>query len=143
MRKRKTSRALRVGLSDEPLPEGMTMAQAKVLRLLRHDARSWWWFRRLREMGRVDEAIKLERQSIRNDVTFIRENVGRRAITYRTSVISFEDTPRAKPFDLQPVNGRGHTTCLSGCHPGIFAAWIYCYAHRIGLKFTAKQYDMV
>ena len=117
---------------------------AKVLRLLRFDARQWWYHQALRTQGRTDEAIKLERASIRNDVKFIRANVGRRIETYRTDVILFPDRPVSRPFDLKPMSDyQGYTTGVSGCHPGAFAAFIHCYAHRIGHKMTAKEYDLV
>lgn len=120
--------------------------EAKVLRLLRHDARMWWWFKTLRSRGQIAEATRLERESIRNDVKFIRENIARPMTTYRTSVIEFLDRPRARPFDLsieRPWGGNSYTAMVSGCHVGSFAAWVYCYAHRIGLKLTAKATDLV
>jgi len=118
---------------------------AKVLRLLRADARAWWYFDTLRRQGRIEEAIRLERESIRREVRFIRENIGREANTIRTSIIDFPTREVShRPFDLKPIqNGYGRTSCLSGCHPGIFAAWVYCYANRIGLRFTAKTCDLV
>jgi hypothetical protein len=120
------------------------MREAKVLRLLRSDARVWWWHVELRNQGRIAEAIKLERKSIRSHVRFIRENIGRRATTYRLSVIDFEDRPQPRPFDLSiESGGTSYTACVSSCHPGDFAAWVYCYANRIGLKYTAKQFDRV
>jgi hypothetical protein len=123
---------------------GKSIKLAIVLRMLRHDARSWWWYRTLRANGRTPEAIVLERQSIRRDVQFIRENIGRDATTHRTDVIEFLDRPRMRPFDLQSIpRTTSVTMSMSGCHTGIFAAWVYCYAHRIGLKFTAKEYDLV
>jgi len=119
---------------------------AKVLRLLRHDARSWWWFQALRKQGRTAEAIQLERASIRDAVRRIREGIGRHIVTYRTSVIEYPVREQRQPFDLSvvsPYGGPGHTTCESGCHPGYFAAFVYCYANRIGLRFTAKTHDLV
>jgi len=99
----------------------------------------------LARMGRIEEAIRLERESIRREVRFIRENIGREANTIRTSIIDFPTREVShRPFDLKPIqNGYGRTSCLSGCHPGIFAAWVYCYANRIGLRFTAKTCDLV
>lgn len=100
------------------------MRQAKVLRLLRYDAKSWWYFKTLREQGRIDEARKLERQSILSNIRFIRENINREAITYRVDTIWFKDKG----------NGVSYTTSLSNVHPGMFATWVYCYANRIGEK---------
>lgn len=120
--------------------------QAKVLRLLRHDARMWWWHQQLRKQGNIAEAVKLERASIRREVQFIRANIGRHAVTHRASVIEFPNREPRRPFDLSivhPWGGREFTSYVSGCHAGSFAAWVWCYAHRIGLKYTAKQYDTV
>lgn len=124
------------------------MRQAKVLRLLRHDARIWWWHAQLRKYGNHAEAIRLERESIRRVVRHFRKNLNREAITYRLSVISFEDRPQRKPFDLSPcyMDGsytNGYTVSSSGVHPGEFAAWVYCYANRIGIKRTVKASDLV
>ena len=119
------------------------MAHAKVLRLLRHDARAWWYHQTLRTQGRETEAIVLERQSVRRNVAFIRENIGRAMITYRADTIVFPDIVRHQPFDLRPMNVRGWTSSVSGCHPGSFAAWVYCYANRIGQQWTAKTSDLV
>ena len=122
---------------------------AIVLRMLRHDARQWWYFQALRKNGSegVRQAIKLERQSIRNNVRFIRQNISREALTYRTSVIDFPNREiRTRPFDLQPVDEferSSYTASLSGCHVGIFAAWVHCYAHRIGWKPQPKRFDTV
>jgi hypothetical protein len=122
------------------------MRQAKVLRLLRADAKAWWWYAQLRSQGRVAEAIELERESIRSNVRFIRQNIGRDARTIRTSIIWFDDRPTHRPFDLKPVSpwgGDSYTTVVSGCHPGSFAAWVWCYANRIGWKPRAKQFDIL
>jgi hypothetical protein len=124
------------------------MAQAKVLRLLRHDARMWWYFQTLRNQGNTQRAIKLERESIRNQVRFLRKAVRRQATTHRDNVIEFLDRPGRKPFDLSHENMDGsyvnsYTVTASGCHPGGFAAFVYCYAHRIGLKFKAKAHDTI
>lgn len=96
--------------------------EAKVLRLLRYDAKRWWYHQALRKQGQIDKAIKLERQSIRDSVKTIRENINREATTHYISVIEF----------LDKGNGTSYTTCMSNVHPGMFAAWIYCYANRIG-----------
>lgn len=116
---------------------------AIVLRLLRSDAKAWWYYAELRKHGRTQEAAKLERASIRSHVQDIRNGVGRKVTFYRTSVIDFPESETWKPFDLKPSLYRSSTSCHSGCHPGFFAAFIYCYAHRIGQKFTAKSHDMV
>lgn len=119
---------------------------AKVLRLLRADAASWWYWKRLREMGRIEEARQLERASIRSEVRFIRESINRPIQTYRTSVIEFTEAfgGHYRPFDLQPMGGsNARTVSVSGCHPGGFAAFVYCYANRIGLTYTAKECDLV
>lgn len=97
------------------------MAQAKVLRLLRYDAKRWWYHKTLREQGNIAKATILERASIRDEVRFIRHNIRREATTHRLSVIEFLDRP-----------GDSYTTTVSGCHPGGFTAWVYCYANRIG-----------
>ena len=119
------------------------MAEAKVLRLLRYDAARWWWFQTLRNQGRIEEARRLERESIRSNVRFIRENIKRRAITYRLDIIQFPDRPPSRPFDLQRMNGQSYTASCSNTGVGLFAAWVYCYAYRIGHKMTAKRYDTV
>ena len=46
--------------------------QTEVLRVLRAEARSWWRHRELRRSGDLDEARKLERQTIRRDVAYLR-----------------------------------------------------------------------
>src|ERR1700741_4799598 len=100
--------------------------EAKVLRLLRADARAWWYFATLRNQGRVEEARTLERKSIRDQVRWFRENLGRNAVTFRTSCIWFEDRPaQYRPFDLTiEREGHGYSTSASNVHPGEFAAWV-------------------
>lgn len=46
--------------------------QTEILRVLRAEARSWWRHRELRRSGDLDEARRLERQSIRRDVAYLR-----------------------------------------------------------------------
>ena len=46
--------------------------QTEVLRLLRAEARSWWRHRELRRSGYLDEARRLERQTIRRDIGYLR-----------------------------------------------------------------------
>ncbi|WP_282063649.1 hypothetical protein [Roseobacter litoralis] len=46
--------------------------QTKVLRVLRADARSWWRDRALRRTGDLDEACRLERQTILRDLGYLR-----------------------------------------------------------------------
>lgn len=49
---------------------------ASLLKLLREDARSWWYFKKLRQYGfpeHVAEAAKLERQSVRKNIAYARE----------------------------------------------------------------------
>ena len=46
--------------------------QTEVLRVLRADAQSWWRHRELRRSGDLDEACRLERQTIRRDVAYLR-----------------------------------------------------------------------
>lgn len=91
----------------------------KVLRLLRHDAKNWWYHSDLRKFGNVEKASKLERQSIRNKVKDIRELQDYLAnIHVRTNTLEFNNAPSG-------------TMSIGGCHPGFFAAFIYCYANRI------------
>lgn len=121
---------------------------ARVLRLLRYDANTWWYFKRLAESSYApyqEEARTLKRASIRKQVQFIRESINRPIRTYRTSVIEFTDSmaDQRRPFDLRPETPVARTVCVSGCHPGGFAAFVYCWAHRIGLTYTAKASDRV
>ena len=46
--------------------------QTEVLRVLRAEARSWWQHRELRRTGDFDEARRLERQTIRRDLGYLR-----------------------------------------------------------------------
>ncbi|WP_439150441.1 hypothetical protein [Sulfitobacter sp.] len=46
--------------------------QTEVLRALRADAQSWWRYRELRRTGDLDEARRLERQTIRRDIGYLR-----------------------------------------------------------------------
>ncbi len=46
--------------------------QTEVLRVLRADAQSWWRHRELRRSGYLDEARRLERQTIRRDIGYLR-----------------------------------------------------------------------
>ena len=46
--------------------------QTEVLRVLRAEARSWWRHRELRRTGDFDEARRLERQTIRRDLGYLR-----------------------------------------------------------------------
>jgi len=41
-------------------------------KLLNDDAKSWWYHHRLREQGQVEEARKLEQESILNDLRHLR-----------------------------------------------------------------------
>ena len=96
--------------------------QAKVLKLLRDDARKWWYFQTLRKQGQIDKARKLERESIRENVKEIRElREYLEEIHVRTWSLTFHRQP-----------GTSSTVCIGGCHGGFFAAFIYCYANRIG-----------
>jgi hypothetical protein len=93
--------------------------KCKVLHLLRHDASMWWYYQTLRKQGMITEARRLERESIRSNVRFIRENILRDATTYRLDTIWFDDRPNDKT---------SYTTIVSNCHVGLFAAWVFCYA---------------
>jgi hypothetical protein len=44
----------------------------EVLRVLRAEARSWWRHRELRRTGDLDAALRLERQTIRRDIGYLR-----------------------------------------------------------------------
>jgi len=44
----------------------------EVLRVLRAEARSWWWHRELRRTDGLDEALRLERQTISRDIGYLR-----------------------------------------------------------------------
>lgn len=46
--------------------------QTKVLRVLRAETRSWWRHRELRRTDGLDEARRLERQTIRRDIGYLR-----------------------------------------------------------------------
>lgn len=46
--------------------------QTEVLRVLRAEARSWWRYRELRRTGDLDEAHRLERQTISRDIGYLR-----------------------------------------------------------------------
>lgn len=92
-----------------------------ILSLLRHDATSWWYHRKLREMGDVDEAKARERASIRSSCQLLRLTVEEHS--HRNAVVFFD---RA----LNPPNS---TMCASGIHPGEWAAfhlihgWMDCF----------------
>jgi hypothetical protein len=46
--------------------------QTEVLRVLRAEAQSWWRHRELRKTGDLDEACRLERQTILRDLGYLR-----------------------------------------------------------------------
>ena len=46
--------------------------QTEVLRVLRAEARSWWRHRELRKSGKLEEARRLERITIRRDTEYLR-----------------------------------------------------------------------
>lgn len=46
--------------------------QTEVLRVLRTEAQSWWRHRELRRTGDIDEACRLERQTILRDLGYLR-----------------------------------------------------------------------
>ncbi|MEN8876557.1 MAG: hypothetical protein ABF338_04915 [Hyphomonas sp.] len=46
--------------------------QTEVLRVLRSEARSWWRHRELRRTDGLDEALRLERQTISRDIGYLR-----------------------------------------------------------------------
>ena len=46
--------------------------QTEVLRVLRAEAQSWWRHRELRRTDGLDEALRLERQTIRRDIGYLR-----------------------------------------------------------------------
>ena len=46
--------------------------QTEVLHVLRAEARSWWRLRELRRTGDLDEACRLERQTISRDLGYLR-----------------------------------------------------------------------
>ena len=46
--------------------------QTEVLRVLRTEAQSWWRHRELRRTGDLDEACRLERQTILRDLGYLR-----------------------------------------------------------------------
>ena len=49
--------------------------QTEVLRLLRADAQSWWRYRELRRTGDLDEALRLERQTISRNIRYLRASL--------------------------------------------------------------------
>ncbi|MFK7874828.1 MAG: hypothetical protein AB8B71_03475 [Paracoccaceae bacterium] len=46
--------------------------QTEVLRVLRTEAQSWWRHQELRRTGDLDAALRLERQTIRRDIGYLR-----------------------------------------------------------------------
>jgi hypothetical protein len=46
--------------------------QTEILRVLRTEAQSWWRHRALRRTGSLDDARRLERQTIRRDIRYLR-----------------------------------------------------------------------
>lgn len=96
-----------------------------VLKLVRESTRNWWWFKELRKQGRIDEARKLERQSIRNVIHTMR-TCKVESFTERGGYISF-----CKP---ETPSKWGDTMSISNVPQGEFAAWVYVYAHRLGAQ---------
>jgi hypothetical protein len=58
--------------------------QTEVLRVLRADARSWWRHRELRKSGKLEEARRLERISIRRDLGYLHK-----ALTNPNAYVSY------------------------------------------------------
>lgn len=50
--------------------------------MLDRNARAWWYFRELRDVGKGDEARRLERKSIRGTVEMLREALANRGLLY-------------------------------------------------------------
>jgi hypothetical protein len=96
-----------------------------VLKLLRESAGQWWWFRELRKQGRVDEAKRLERESIRRTIHTMR-TCKIESWSERHGYIAFE-----RPQVSDPV---GNTVSISNVPVGEFAAWLYVYAHKLGAQ---------
>lgn len=100
------------------------MARAIVLRLLRESAKRWWWYVELRKQGRIAEAERKERESIRNMVATMRtcevEHI------YLHGVVTF--------LPPKVLNAMGHTVSISNVPPQELAAWIYVYAQRLGAQ---------
>lgn len=51
------------------------MSDVSIFRLLRFKTKSWWYFKQLRSMGRVQEAREKENQALRSNIKSLRETI--------------------------------------------------------------------
>lgn len=96
-----------------------------VLKLVRESARKWWWFQQLRKQGRIAEAQKLERDSIRSTIKTMR--------TCKVESWNFSSGYLAFYKPEKPSKW-GDTVSISNVAMGEMAAWIYVIAHRLGAQ---------
>ena len=89
--------------------------QTTLLKLLRSDARGWWYHRQLRERGQTAEAIKLEHQSIRSSLRTLHHD---KVPTFYPAnyCIQWERGDGTKDGTW------GETTSESNCHNGYWIA---------------------
>tara|TARA_R110000851_G_scaffold290173_1_gene444497 strand:- start:10070 stop:10540 length:471 start_codon:yes stop_codon:yes gene_type:complete len=89
--------------------------QTEVLRVLRAEARSWWRHRELRRTGDLDEACRLERQTILRDLGYLRTAIN---------------------------NPNAYVTCSGGgtiLHLGLTAVSLYAPVERFPLASLAVR----
>ncbi len=89
--------------------------QTEVLRLLRAEARSWWRHRELSRSGDLDEALRLERQTISRDIGYLRASL---------------------------TNPNAHVSCGRGgtiLHLGLTCVSLYAPVERFPLASLAVQ----
>ena len=89
--------------------------QTEVLRVLRAEAQSWWRHRELRRTGDLDEACRLERQTILRDLGYLRTAIN---------------------------NPNAYVTCSGGgtiLHLGLTAVSLYAPVERFPLASLAVR----
>lgn len=96
-----------------------------ILKLLRRDAMTWWYHKTLRDQGRADEAIPLERKCIRRALETLRfaKRAGILRWHDRGRSVEYGDDPEAEhgTFDTGG-KWRSQTVASSGVHIGEWAA---------------------
>ena len=97
------------------------MTQATILRLLRADAKSWWYHKQLRERGNIAEAIKREHESMRSTIKLMRRQKVDE-IDFRHAIVSF----------VKLENATEYTAWISNVHTNELAAWVYVVANHLG-----------
>lgn len=80
-----------------------------ILRLLRRDARTWWYHAKLRREGNVPAARKAERISMRSSLRVLR-------------LVPTEHHHRTRFVAFAPVSATS-TMCVSNVHPGEWTAF--------------------